>query len=162
MNEEDTKLLWSEMARVEQLKADSCFKPIEIMLGGEIVKPMCPKCETIDVLVLNPKEYTKCDIRSIMEETGYCFHCAFWENLYQKNKDNPNWVIIDGYSWILGDIKKQDKRSPLLGCGGSIMIAKKNDGTILEDRNWWGQGNIPPHFRNKIPDNTIWIKDLKL
>lgn len=157
MNEEDMKLLRSEITRIEQLKADSCFNPVEIMLGGVTVMPMCPKCGTSDVSILNPKEYIKCDIRSIMEETGWCFNCAFWENLYQKNKGNPNWVIINGYSWILHDIKEQDKRSPLLGLGGIRMIAKKNDNTILDGRDWWGQGEVPRHFRNQMPDNAEWI-----
>lgn len=157
MNEEDMKLLGSEITRIEQLKADSCFNPIEIILGNMAVKPMCPKCGTSDVLILNPKEYSKCDIRSIMEETGYCFYCAFWENLYQKNKDNPNWVIIGGYSWILSDIREQDKCSPLLGLGGVRLIAKKDDGTILDGRDWWGQGEVPQHFKDYMPDNAEWI-----
>lgn len=157
MNEEDMKLLGSEITRIEQLKADSCFNPIEIILGNMAVKPMCPKCGTSDVLILNQKEYSKCDIRSIMEETGYCFYCAFWENLYQKNKDNPNWVIIGGYSWILSDIREQDKCSPLLGLGGVRLIAKKDDGTILDGRDWWGQGEVPQHFKDQMPDNAEWI-----
>lgn len=108
---------------------------------------------------MNPDSFIKGDVRSIMEETGWCFSCAFWESIYRKNKDNPNWVIIEGQSWIAHPIKVDYNRNyPIfVGCGGKWMTAKKENGEIVRTNNWWHQGNIPECFRDVIPDNAKWM-----
>lgn len=70
-------------------------------------KKICPKCKHEDgsgqnnIHSMNPEHFCKCSIRSIMERDGVCYHCAFWIRLYEENKNNPNWLIIDGESWIV-------------------------------------------------------------
>lgn len=160
MNEERIKLIKDVVKKIKY-SGDcglQCFtQKINLTV---ITDKMCPKCGTITPVLLDPKEYNKCDIRDIMEEEGWCFSCAFWENLYRKNKDNPNWVIIEGHSWILKPRKEDDKpRSPFWGLGGTRMVAKKKDGAIMDGNNWWHQGKIPPEFRDLMPDNAEWVED---
>lgn len=65
-------------------------------------KKICPKCGCEDgsgqnnIHSMNPEHFCKCPIRSIMERDGVCYSCAFWIRLYEENKNNPNWLIIDG------------------------------------------------------------------
>lgn len=70
-------------------------------------KKICPKCKHEDgsgqnnIHSMNPEHFCKRSIRSIMERDGVCYSCAFWIRLYEENKNNPNWLIIDGESWIV-------------------------------------------------------------
>lgn len=158
MNEERTKLIKDAIKRIKYSGncGVECFmRKIDMKV---ISDKMCPKCGTTTSVFLDPREYDKCDIRDIMEKKGWCFGCAFWENLYRKNKDNPNWVIIKGDSWILTPRKEGDK-SRIWGLGGTRMVAKKKDGTIIDGNNWWYQGKIPPEFRDLMPDNAEWVED---
>lgn len=49
----------------------------------ETKKKICPKCGQEDgsgqnhIHDMNPEHFVKCDIRSIMERDGVCYHCAF-------------------------------------------------------------------------------------
>lgn len=51
---------------------------------------------------LNPDNYMDCRAKEIMIEKGCCFDCAFFFELIEKQKNNPNWIVIDGESWIFG------------------------------------------------------------
>lgn len=125
----------------------------------------CPKCGHEDGTGINhchnmnPEDFVKGDIRSIMEETGWCFSCSCWENIYRKHKDNPNWVIIEGQSWIACPIRTDYNRNCSIGvgCGGRWMTEKKENGEIIKTNNWWHQGDAPECFRDVMPDNAKWI-----
>lgn len=125
----------------------------------------CPKCGHEDgtginrIHDMNPEDFVKGDIRSIMEETGWCFSCSCWENIYRKYKDNPNWVIIEGQSWIACPTRTDYNRNcPIgIGCGGRWMTAKKENGETIKTNNWWNQGDVPECFRDVMPDNAKWM-----
>lgn len=76
-------------------------------MNMETKKKTCPKCGQEDgsgqnkIHDMNPEHFVKCDIRSIMERDGVCYHCAFWIRMYEQHKNDPNWLIIDGTSYIL-------------------------------------------------------------
>ena len=69
------------------------------------LKLVCPKCGTPhqphSPHTLDADGFERCEIRTIMEDKGWCYECSFWQNLYDKHKDDPGWVRIDGVSWVL-------------------------------------------------------------
>ena len=99
-------------------------------------KKICPKCGCEDgsgqnnIHSMNPEHFCKCPIRSIMERDGVCYSCAFWIRLYEENKNNPNWLIIDGESWIANPFvpNTNNKTRRFMGMGGRMMEAISNDG----------------------------------
>lgn len=99
-------------------------------------KKICPECGCEDgsgqnnIHSMNPEHSCKCPIRSIMERDGVCYSCAFWIRLYEKNKNNPNWLIIDGESWIANPFvpNTNNKTRRFMGMGGRMMEAISNDG----------------------------------
>lgn len=94
-------------------------------------KKICPKCGCEDgsgqnnIHSMNPEHFCKCPIRSIMERDGVCYSCAFWIRLYEENKNNPNWLIIDGESWIANPFvpNTNNKTRRFMGMGGRMMEA---------------------------------------
>lgn len=51
-----------------------------------------------------------------------------------------------------------------LGFGGAVFRWRWLDdpeGTVHESNNVWFQGNIPPEFRDRLPDNAVWIKETR-
>lgn len=80
-----------------------------------------------------------------MERDGVCYFCAFWIRLYEENKNNPNWLIIDGESWIANPFvpNTNHKTRRFMGMGGRIMEAISNDGRKIISNDWWHQGKIP-------------------
>lgn len=103
---------------------------------------------------MNPEHSCKCPIRSIMERDGVCYSCAFWIRLYEKNKNNPNWLIIDGESWIANPFvpNTNNKTRRFMGMGGRMMEAISNDGRKIISNDWWHQGKIPEEFKDLNPE----------
>lgn len=129
-------------------------------------KKYCSKCGHEDGSGINSlhtmdvEQFMKCNIRDIMEETGWCYECAFFEELLRKHKDNPRWLIIDGSSWIAGNpAPETEVTKPInfLGCGGLFKKAKKFTGEIISSNNWWHQGEVSEAFKDVMPDNAVWI-----
>ena len=69
------------------------------------LKLVCPKCGEYhnpnSIHSMDVSDFVEGDIRTIMEERGWCFQCACWQNIYNVHKDDPGWIRIDGVSWIL-------------------------------------------------------------
>ena len=109
---------------------------------------------------MNPEHFCKCPIQSIMERDGVCYSCAFWIRLYEENKNNPNWLIIDGESWIVHPFvpNTNNKTRRFMGMGGRIMEAISNDGRKIIFNDWWHQGKIPEEFKELMPDNAKWVE----
>lgn len=107
---------------------------------------------------MNPEHFVKCDIRSIMERDGVCYHCAFWIRMYEQHKNDPNWLIIDGTSYIANPFvpNTNNMTRRFMGFGGRTMEAIKNSGEKVISNDWWYQGEIPECFRDIMPDNAKW------
>lgn len=122
----------------------------------------CSICGTTEAV--DPGEYRKCLIRSrsIMERDGVCYSCAFWIRLYEENKNNPNWLIIDGESWIANPFvpNTNNKTRRFMGMGGRMMEAISNDGRKIISNDWWHQGKIPERFLKLIDKSHFakWVR----
>lgn len=109
----------------------------------------CSICGTTEAV--DPGELIKYLLRDIMEERKCCFHCAFWINHLDLYKDDPEWLVIDGASWIVFPYVPASERGySFIGCGGREMKAITEDGREFFSNNWWHQGDIPERFLKLI------------
>lgn len=110
----------------------------------ETKKKICPKCGQEDgsgqnkIHDMNPEHFVKCDIRTIMERDGVCYHCAFWIRMYGQHKNDPNWLIIDGVSYIA---------NPFVTYKHSLPLSYPN----VKIKN--------PCFKTKI--TLFWVKNIQ-
>lgn len=90
------------------------------------LKLVCPKCGTPhqphSPHTMDADGFERCEIRTVMEDRGWCYECSFWQNMYDKHKDDPGWVRIDGESWVLKPmVENVPSGWNSLGCGGRKM-----------------------------------------
>lgn len=101
--------------------------------------------------------YERCEIRTVMEDRGWCYECSFWQNLYDKHKDDPGWVRIDGESWVLKPmVENVPSGWNSLGCGGRKMYINIEGKGIVTSNNCWCQGDVSDAFKDLMPDNATW------
>lgn len=103
------------------------------------------------------KKYINCSITQVMEQEGCCFNCAFWLNLKQSQEFNPNWVIIDGSSYIFHETKEKVNSFALGGCGAVRYIKRLDTGKIYCSNDVWHQGTVPHQFKEMFPNNAVFL-----
>ena len=119
----------------------------------------CSICGTTEAV--DPGEFSKCLLRDIMEERKCCFHCAFWINHLGLYKNDPNWLVINGASWMVHPyVPASERKSGFFGCGGREMKAITEDGREFFSNNWWHQGDIPERFLKLIDKSHFakWVR----
>lgn len=119
----------------------------------------CSICGTTEAV--DPGKYIKLRYRDIMEERKCCFHCAFWINHLGLYKNDPNWLVINGASWIVCPyVPASERGRSFMGCGGREMKAITEDGREFFSNNWWHQGDIPEGFLKLIDKSHFakWVR----
>lgn len=62
------------------------------------LKLVCPKCGTPhqphSPHTMDADGFERCEIRTVMEDRGWCYECSFWQNMYDKHKDDPEFDIV--------------------------------------------------------------------
>ena len=90
-----------------------------------------------------------------MTEKKLCFSCNIWEARVGEASD-PGVIIVDGYWYSdAGDVANP-RHGQTLGFAGRRFRGTKFDGTRIDTNNMWGGGEIPVHFRDRIPDNATF------
>lgn len=125
------------------------------------LKLVCPKCGTPhqphSPHTMDADGFERCEIRTVMEDRGWCYECSFWQNLYDKHKDDPGWVRIDGVSWVLKPmVENVPSGWNSLGCGGRKMYINIEGKGIVTSNNCWCQGDVSDAFKDLMPDNATW------
>ena len=93
--------------------------------------------------------------RELMEDAyigNRCFYCSFWEEKV-RIKGDPNQTIVNGEHYMVGS----STNGPIRGFGGADFSIEYFDGRRIECNNLWHQGEIPEHFRNRLPDNAKFV-----
>lgn len=119
----------------------------------------CSICGTTEAV--DPGEFSKCLLRGIMEERKCCIYCAFWINHLGLYKNDPNWLVINGASWMVHPyVPASERKSSFIGCGGREMKAITEDGREFFSNNWWHQGDIPERFLKLIDKSHFakWVR----
>lgn len=80
-----------------------------------------------------------------------CFHKLFWKKIIAE-KDKH--IVIDGKCYCDEGMVKNPSPYSFLGHGGRCFHIKFADGHTLTTNNLWYQGEIPPEFRNELPDTA--------
>jgi hypothetical protein len=97
-----------------------------------------------------------CPEGQIIIRDRVCFECAFWTNKIENPL--PNRAIIEGkhYTVNAGTAHK----GPFLGFGGRRVKVRYFDGYDVESNNIWHQGEIPEHFKDRLPNNAEFVSGL--
>lgn len=110
----------------------------------------CRECGEV-----NPRVTFGEEIRNRMISEQLCFICDLWTQRHHRATTDPNSFIIDGT--LYGDGGVRDPGQAMfgrLGFGGRWFKIKTHDGRVVETNNLWCAGDIPPHFRDRYPDNA--------
>lgn len=84
----------------------------------------------------------------------------FWQDLYNRMKDSPKWVRINGESFIFTNINDiPPKGWNKYGHSNTKGYAKLRDGSVIRSENIWYQGKIPEEFKELIPDNAEYASE---
>jgi len=93
---------------------------------------------------------------NVLEE-DLCFSCSFWvRHIYEYR--NGKKVVIDGNMYSVGVEVRE--RFAFKGFGGrQFEIQMKDSGKSFITSNLWHNGQVPDRFREKLPDNAVFITD---
>jgi hypothetical protein len=82
-----------------------------------------------------------------------CFNCQFW---WEKIAQADKLIRVDGHCYR---IPKPTVHEIFKGFGGAKFKIKFKDGRVIETDNLWHNGEIPAHFRDRLPDNAEFVKE---
>lgn len=98
-----------------------------------------------------------------LAERKLCHTCNHWhEKLAWKAQGDPNQVIVAGVHY---HISPDDETSLKQlggwgsGFGGSKFKVRFHDGREVVSRNLWCQGDVPERFRERLPDNAVFVTE---
>lgn len=83
-----------------------------------------------------------------------CFCCHFW----MVDVGASNYVVIDGAAYSVGEEDRNKDFDGPRGHGGRRFIIRRNNGCIIETTNLWHRGDVPDAFRDKFPDDAVFLK----
>jgi hypothetical protein len=110
---------------------------------------ICRECG--DVLNDGYMEPHKTEIRT--RQT--CFECCVWLHYVETGADSTH-AVIQGHHYVV----KPDKPNAYqgsLGHGGAEFRIRFNDGREIVTHNLWAQGSVPARFRERLPDNAVFL-----
>ena len=113
-----------------------------------LTAPRCVECGEIDIGNWEPKTTER------LKRLGVCFGCDHWLRLV-PGASLEHTVIVGGFHYRIG------KESPSMhhaskGHGGALFSIRFLDGREVQTTNLWAQGEIPPHFRDRLSDNAVF------
>ncbi|MHA1962769.1 MAG: hypothetical protein ACW99U_21480 [Candidatus Thorarchaeota archaeon] len=89
-----------------------------------------------------------------LEKSGLCQECEHWLNAVNF-KEQERVVRIKGHHYIIND--EIPGPAHLKGHKGQKFIIKFNDERQVVTTNLWHQGKIPEHFKERLPDNAVFL-----
>jgi hypothetical protein len=78
---------------------------------------------------------------------------------YVFKADEPFVARIDGQHYVICD---ESPDVQLRGFGGDPFEIKFHDGRVVKTTNLWCQGAIPERFRDRLPDNAVFLQGRRL
>ena len=123
----------------------------EMVKGEELTGEPCRICGEPHF----PTKYG--EVGKILREKNICFTCNHWEE--QDKMTGRKKIIINGSKFADGG----NKESRLggwsgLGFGGHRFYIKfLESGEVFTTNNLWAQGKISKAFRERMPDNAIYL-----
>lgn len=97
-------------------------------------------------------------IERVLVHNQLCHKCQHWTEIWMERND-PRRAFIEGMSHTIGDEDAEPRSGLMRGCGGSRFVIAFFDGRKVETTNLWNQGEIPAHFRERLPDNASFVQE---
>lgn len=92
----------------------------------------------------------------VRHDKELCFSCNFWMMLVLCDRTLS--YVIDGHHYILGP-QGSGVPSQYRGFSGrKFIIQRLSDGRTIETVDLWHQGKIPQHFRDRLPDDAVFVR----
>lgn len=111
----------------------------------ESTNRVCSECGA----ELNPKEVDRIQ--------ALCFSCSYWTEKVLDISDS-NYVRSKGSCYRISDpVWSDTKDNRALGFGGSVFNILFFDGRRVRTNNLYTQGTILERFRDRLPDNAIFL-----
>lgn len=85
-------------------------------------------------------------------------HIAFSQRFWDEKLalvDDPAVVRVKGQHYYI----RPDATGGSLGHGGMAFHIQFMDGRFLTSHNLWSQGTIPSDYRDRLPDNAVFLKE---
>ena len=95
---------------------------------------------------------------AIEQDSKLCLICGHWVKRIEKGPD-LNSVRFKGSHF---EIVPDTGSSAFRGYGGARFVIHFKDGRVVETHNLWHQGDIPQHFRDRLPDNANQIEGMNI
>jgi hypothetical protein len=83
-----------------------------------------------------------------------CFDCNYWMKRVRGEYGRTQ-TIVEGVMYQIG----REDAVGMRGFDGQNWNIKFNDGRIIHTTNLWYNGRIPKKFKDRLPDNAIFIKE---
>ena len=95
------------------------------------------------------------DTKANMIKDNICFTCYFWKCKLSV-KDNPRTARINGTHYFIENDNYNGYA--FRGFGGREFNIRFNDGRLVTTHNLWCQGDIPDHFKERLPNNATFVE----
>lgn len=122
----------------------------EVPLGTDPLDYTCRECQTI----WNPAHYSNNQIAMGHRARGLCSTCAFWDDAYRDYLDGKR-VVVNANSYTIA----REDATGLRGHSGARFRIQYPDGRMIESTNVWHQGQIPIHWRDRMPDTAVFLPE---
>jgi hypothetical protein len=119
-------------------------------LGMRVDTFKCRKCGEIEQNQFHE------DTKKRLLELRLCFYCDFWQTKVGRCRES-NQAVIDGKVYSISPDQPAGYQG-FLGFGGSRHEIQFFDGRTVVSHNLWFNGEIPPHWRDELPDNARFVQ----
>lgn len=108
---------------------------------------ICTDCGERDLLCWEKGTLAK------LQATGLCFGCLIWAERARDMRRQPwKYPIVNGTAYTIADQYKGD------GFGGDRFTLLWPDGHVEDTRNLWHSGDVPAHWRERLPDTATFTE----
>ncbi len=118
--------------------------------GGCMTANKCSICSKEDYSTSFGGNYKK-----VMDEKGCCFNCAIFTVIEEQT--HPK-TIINGCAYDIGSSKTPSRHNGF--CGDWFRI-QYHTGEIVDTCDLWHRGDIPEAFKERLPDNAVFLQKHK-
>ena len=90
-----------------------------------------------------------------LRAAGLCFLCDFWHDKVAKVRAGAGlFAVVNGRLYNVGPEGAGGGDSSGRGHGGRRFDIRWRDGRRVVSTNLWSCGDVPPHFRDQLPDDA--------
>lgn len=140
----DRMLSWNDaLAWIDQVMEDEPFPDREKHHDHALPAHYCTECGQRDLLGWMDS------VRDKLLATGLCHSCLHWAE-YAQAQGARSWkhFVANGVAYTIGDTYKGD------GYGGRQFHITWPCGHVEDTRNLWCSGDVPEHWRGRLPDSA--------